>query len=109
MRNPLQQPWLTEKSTRLTEQKGQYVFKVRNGASKSDIKAAVEAKFGVDVASVRTANYLGKSKRQHTRKGLIEGKKSDWKKAVVTLKDGQAIDYYAGSSAEGADKKTNKG
>jgi large subunit ribosomal protein L23 len=103
MKNPLLRPWLTEKSTKLTEQKGQYVFQVKTDADKFDIKKAVEEKFGVDVVSIRTVNCLGKSKRQHTRKGLIAGKKSDWKKAIVTLGDGQTIDYYA-KPAEKSDK-----
>ncbi|MEI8031777.1 MAG: 50S ribosomal protein L23 [Chlorobiaceae bacterium] len=98
MKNPLLRPWLTEKSTGLTEQKGQYVFVVKPEADKIDIKMAIEEKFGVDVKSVRTVYCLGKSRRQNTRKGLITGKKSDWKKAIVTLADGQAIDYYSGSS-----------
>jgi len=55
-------------------------------------------------SSVRTVNCLGKSKRQHTRKGLIAGKKSDWKKAIVTLGNGQVIDYYAGAGDK-SDKK----
>ncbi|NTV82359.1 50S ribosomal protein L23 [Chlorobaculum thiosulfatiphilum] len=95
MKNPLLRPWLTEKSTKLTEQKGQYMFQVKMDADKFDIKKAVEEKFGVDVVSIRTINCLGKSKRQHTRKGIIAGKKNDWKKAVVTLGEGQVIDYYA--------------
>jgi large subunit ribosomal protein L23 len=95
MKNPLLRPWLTEKSTKLTEHKGQYVFQVKTDADKFDIKKAVEEKFGVDVVSIRTVNCLGKAKRQHTRKGLIAGKKSDWKKAIVTLGEGQTIDYYA--------------
>ncbi|TLU88171.1 MAG: 50S ribosomal protein L23 [Chlorobium sp.] len=98
MKNPLLRPWLTEKSTGLTEQKGQYVFKVKPDADKEDIKKAIEQKFGVQVKSVRTINCLGKSRVQHTRKGLITAKKSDWKKAVVTLAKGQAIDYYSGSA-----------
>lgn len=106
MRNPLLQPWLTEKSTRLTEQEGQYAFKVKAAANKTDIKKAVEEKFGVEVQSIRTANCLGKSKRQYTRKGLIAGKKNDWKKAVITLKKGQAIDYYSGSTDQGEEKKS---
>ncbi len=104
MKNPLLRPWLTEKSTRLTEQKGQYVFQVKPDADKFHIKNAIEQKFGVDVTSVRTVNCLGKSKRQQTRKGLISGKKSDWKKAIVTLAAGQVIDYYAGAGDK-SDKK----
>lgn len=109
MRNPLLQPWLTEKSTRLTEQQGQYAFKVKANADKTDIKRAIEEKFGVEVRSVRTANCLGKTKRQYTRKGLIAGKKNNWKKAVITLREGQVIDYYSGSTDQGEEKKSNKG
>ena len=100
MKNPLLRPLLSEKSTGLTEKKGQYVFIVKPDADKTVIKAAVEKKFGVEVKSIRTVNYLGKSRSQNTRKGLITGKKSDWKKAIVTLKKDQAIDYYAGSTQQ---------
>jgi len=101
MKNPLLRPWLTEKSTGLTEQKGQYVFQVKLDADKIDIRMAVEEKFGVEVKSVRTVNCLGKSRRQYTRKGLIAGKKNDWKKAIVTLQEGQSIDYYSGAAPKG--------
>ncbi|ABL66409.1 50S ribosomal protein L23 [Chlorobium phaeobacteroides] len=101
MKNPLLRPWLTEKSTGLTEKKGQYVFKVKLDADKTDIKKAIEEKFGVVVKSVRTVNCLGKSKRQFTRKGVLQGKKSDWKKAIVTLAKDQSIDYYSGSTQKG--------
>ncbi|TCD47763.1 50S ribosomal protein L23 [Chlorobium sp. N1] len=101
MKNPLLRPWLTEKSTGLTEQKGQYVFQVKLDADKIDIRMAVEEKFGVEVKSVRTVNCLGKSRRQYTRKGLIAGKKNDWKKAIVTLQEGQSIDYYSGATPKG--------
>jgi large subunit ribosomal protein L23 len=101
MKNPLLRPWLTEKSTGLTEQKGQYVFQVKLDADKIDIRMAVEEKFGVEVKSVRTVNCLGKSRRQHTRKGLMAGKKNDWKKAIVTLREGQSIDYYSGAAPKG--------
>jgi len=98
MKNPLLRPWLTEKSTGLTEQKGQYVFIVKPDAGKTDIRLAVEKKFGVEVKSVRTVNCLGKSRSQNTRKGLITGKKSDWKKAIITLAKGQSIDYYSNTA-----------
>ncbi|NTV93312.1 MAG: 50S ribosomal protein L23 [Chlorobiaceae bacterium] len=101
MKNPLLRPWLTEKSTGLTEKKGQYVFKVKLDANKTVIKKAIEEKFGVVVKSVRTVNCLGKSKRQFTRKGVLQGKKSDWKKAIVTLAKDQSIDYYSGSTQKG--------
>ncbi len=109
MRNPILQPWLTEKSTRLTEQQTQYTFKVKAAATKTDIRRALKEKFGVDVESIRTVNCLGKARRQYTRKGLIAGKKADWKKALVTLREGQVIDYYSGSTDQGEEKKSKKG
>lgn len=104
MRNPLLRPLLTEKSTGLTEKKGQYVFVVKMDADKCDVKKAVEEKFGVEVKSVRTAICLGKSRAQNTRRGRIFGKKSDWKKAVVTLANGHSIDYYSGSAQQNEGK-----
>jgi large subunit ribosomal protein L23 len=98
MINPLLRPLLTEKSTGLTEKKGQYVFVVKTDADKIDIKKAVEKKFGVEVKSVRTANCLGKSRAQNTKRGRIFGKKSDWKKAIITLEKGQSIDYYSSTA-----------
>jgi large subunit ribosomal protein L23 len=89
---------LTEKSTGLTEKKGQYVFVVKPDADKTDIKNAVEKKFGVEVKSIRTINCLGKSRAQNTRKGRVTGKKSDWKKAIITLEKGQSIDYYSNTA-----------
>jgi len=85
MKNPLLRPWLTEKSTGLTEDRGQYVFQVKLDADKIDIKMAVEEKFGVDVRSVRTLNSLGKTRRQNTRKGLVTGKKTTRKKRLSRL------------------------
>lgn len=83
-------PIVTEKSTRLTES-GQYVFKVATDANKFEIGAAVEKLFGVQVLNVNTVNVLGKTKRFRGRIGF----RSDFKKAIVTLKNGQAIDLSA--------------
>ena len=88
------QPLLTEKMTALTS-KRQYAFKVDLNANKITIAKAVEKKFNVTVTSVRTANVKGKVKAQMTKRGRISGRRSDWKKAVVTLKDGQTIDFLA--------------
>ena len=99
MRNALIYPILTEKATRMTELQGQYTFKVNPRANKEQIRQAVETKFSVSVASVRTVICRGKSKRQFTKKGLIEGKKSNWKKAIVTLKDGATIDFYGATAS----------
>ncbi len=87
----IERPVITEKAAIAAEEANQYVFRVSTQASKPDIKAAVEAAFKVNVAQVRMLNVKGKTKR--TRTGL--GKRNDWKKAYVTLADGQQIDYTA--------------
>lgn len=87
----IERPVITEKAAIAAEQANQYVFRVDTAASKPEIKAAVEAAFKVNVAEVRVLNMKGKTKR--TRTGM--GKRSDWKKAYVTLADGQQIDYTA--------------
>jgi len=88
------QPLLTEKMTDLAT-KRQYAFKVDQNANKITIAKAVEKKFNVNVTSIRTLNVKGKTKTQLTRRGRIAGRRSDWKKAIVTLKEGQTIDFLA--------------
>ncbi len=80
---------LTEKATLLGEKHNQYVFRVARHANKTQIKHAIETLFGKGVAKVKTANYLGKKKRERT---ASFGKKNDWKKAIVTLKAGEKIE-----------------
>ena len=80
---------LTEKGTLLTEKHNQYVFRVYPSANKNDIKAAVESLFKVHVVNVRTMNRIGKKKRERRPN---YGRTSAWKKAVVTLKEGESID-----------------
>ncbi len=84
-------PHITEKSTLLSEQNA-VVFKVANDATKPQIKAAVEALFGVSVTGVNTLNQKGKSKRWKGR----PYQRSDIKKAIVTLAEGQTIDVTTG-------------
>jgi len=88
------QPLLTEKMTDLAT-KRQYAFKVDQRANKIEIVRAVEKKFSVNVTSIRTLNVKGKVKTQLTRRGRVVGRRSDWKKAIVTLKEGQSIDFLA--------------
>ncbi len=88
------QPLLTEKMTALTAAR-QFAFKVNSEANKIEIQKAVEKKFNVNVLSVRTVNVKGKTKSQMTRRGRVAGRRSDWKKAIVTLKEGQTIDFLA--------------
>ena len=79
---------VTEKSTALGEQ-GKYLFRVDRSANKLEVKSAVEALFSVKVAKVNTMCYKGKRKRERT---VRYGKRPDWKRAVVTLREGQTID-----------------
>lgn len=102
-------PIVTEKMTNITEKSSQarnkkdgsapvnakYGFYVDPNANKIQIAKAVEDKFGVTVESVNTINYAGKVKSRYTKKGLQVGKQSAYKKAIVTLKDGDTIDIYA--------------
>jgi large subunit ribosomal protein L23 len=84
-------PSITEKSTLVSEH-NQVIFNVRRTATKPQIQAAVEQLFGVKVKAVNTLNRKGKIKRF---KGIL-GKRSDVKKAIVTLEDGQSIDITTG-------------
>ncbi len=90
----LKTPHISEKSTMVTEKQNTIVFKVATNATKADIKAAVEKLFEVKVEAVRTLNVMGKTKRT----GARVGKRSDWKKAYVTLVPGQDIDFMGGAA-----------
>jgi large subunit ribosomal protein L23 len=79
---------ITEKGTQLAGQ-NKYLFKVEPGANKIEIKRAVESFFKVKVVKVNTMNYAGKKRRERT---IHYGKKPDWKRAVVTLKEGDKIE-----------------
>ncbi|HOO60632.1 MAG TPA: 50S ribosomal protein L23 [Candidatus Mcinerneyibacteriales bacterium] len=84
------QPVMTEKSLIQKEQENKYTFKVDKRAGKGEIKRAVEKMFNVKVKNVAIMNVLGKKKRVR----IVEGKKPDWKKAIVTLAQGQKIDLF---------------
>ena len=86
-------PLVTEKSTTQREGQNQYSFKVNKRANKIEIKEAVERLFKVKVMEVRTATIRGKVKRL----GRRFGKRPDWKKAVVTVKEGDRIDFFEGA------------
>lgn len=88
-------PIITEKATAQGEKQGRYAFQVSKDANKIEIKKAVEAAYGVTVEAVNTINVIGKNKSRYTKAGLICGKESDVKKAIVTLKQGDAIDFYS--------------
>ena len=95
----LLRPVLTEKMLRQQESRNSYGFEVARDANKLEIKRAVQEKFKVVVKDVRTINIKGKSKRQNTRRGLTSGFRRDWKKAVVTLRKGDNIDFFGAPKA----------
>ncbi len=88
-------PLVTEKMTGITEKLNQFGFIVRPEANKLQIKAEIEAMYNVTVVSVNTMKYAGKNKSRYTRSGLIQGRSNTFKKAVVTLKEGETIDFYS--------------
>jgi len=83
------QPVITEKSTREKEEKNKFIFKVKKSANKIEIKKAVEEIFKVKVDKVHVLNVKGKTKRF----GRSQGKRPDWKKAIVTLTEGETLDF----------------
>ncbi|MCD7714285.1 MAG: 50S ribosomal protein L23 [Prevotella sp.] len=88
-------PLVTEKMTNMSEKTpNRFGFVVRPEANKLQIKKEVEDLYKVNVVSVNTLNYAGKRSHRYTKAGMIRGQKNAYKKAVVTLKDGQTIDFY---------------
>ena len=87
-------PWMTEKTTDLRMSENQYVFKVATSANKVEIKKAVESRFQVRVKSVRTINMMGKVKMSRR---MTPGRTPDWKKAVITLFQGESIQEFEGA------------
>ena len=92
MYSVIRRPLLTEKSLTRSEE-GQYAFEVQISAGKDEVRRAVERIFDVRVVSVNTSIQRGKKKRI----GRTWGKRPNWKKAVVTLADGQFIDFFQGA------------
>ena len=86
-------PLITEKGTLVGEQGNQVLFKVASGANKVEIKQAIEEFFEVKVEKVRTSRLLGKTRRV----GRHVGRKPSWKKAYVTLSEGDTIDFFEGA------------
>ncbi len=86
-------PLITEKGTLLSEDGNQVLFRVPREANKAEIRQAVEKLFDVKVVKVRTLNLLGKTRRV----GRIVGRRPAWKKAYVTLAEGQSIDFFEGA------------
>ncbi len=88
-------PIVTEKMTDQGEEMNRYGFIVDKTANKIEIKKAVEELYGVTVESVNTMRYGGKAKSRYTKSGIITGKSKSFKKAIVTLAEGENIDFYS--------------
>lgn len=93
--NIIVKPVITEKMTALGEKLQQYGFIVDRRANKLQISSAIKDLYGVEVASVNTMNYQGKRKSRFTKTGVIAGKTPAFKKAVVTLAEGETIDFFS--------------
>ncbi len=91
----LVKPIITEKMTAQAEKLNRYGFVVAKEANKLEIKGAIEKMYGVKVDSVNTQQYVGKVKTRNTTRGIAIGRVNRYKKAIVTLKDGEVIDFYA--------------
>jgi large subunit ribosomal protein L23 len=91
----LKKPLITEKMTKTSEKLGQYGFIVDRNANKVQIKKAVEKLYNVTVDSVNTLTIAGKRKTRYTKTGFVSGSTGTYKKAVVTLKKGDTIDFYS--------------
>jgi large subunit ribosomal protein L23 len=91
----LKKPIVTEKVSALNEH-GKYGFVVDKNANKVEIKKEVEKLYGVTVEKVRTMNYLGKPKSRYSKSKVVTGRSVSFKKAIVTVADGDIIDFYSG-------------
>ena len=88
-------PIVSEKATRLTDKLNRYTFRVSPEANKHQIKDMVEKLYGVKVVNVNTAVVRGKNKSRWTKSGLLRGKTAAYKKAFITVGEGQTIDFYS--------------
>lgn len=91
----LVKPLVTEKVSALNE-KGQYGFIVAKTANKVQIKKEIEQMYGVNILSVNTMRYQGKAKSRYTKSRIISGRTPAFKKAIVTVAEGEIIDFYSG-------------
>lgn len=102
-KNIIVRPILTEKMSIMAEEMGKYAFVVSPDANKIEIKKAIEDRFNVQVTDVTTMNRKGKEKSMTIRSGgrviRTAGRRSNWKKAVVTLAEGNKIDFFEGETA----------
>ena len=91
----VKRPIITEKATMLSEQMNRFTFEVIQSANKIEIKNAIERMYGVQVTQVRTANFGGgKASAKYTNRGIVQEKARKWKKAIVTVAQGETIDLF---------------
>ena len=88
-------PLVTEKMTAMTEKLNRFGFILRPEANKLEIKREIEGLYNVTVVDINTIRYSGKNKSRYTKSGLITGRTNAFKKAIVTLKEGDTIDFYS--------------
>lgn len=93
--NIIIKPVITEKMTEMGEKMNRYGFIVNRKANKLQIKAAVEELYDVDVISVNTMTYRGKTKSRYTKTGVVSGNTASYKKAIITVAEGETIDFYS--------------
>lgn len=91
----LKKPIVTEKMSKKAESLNQYGFEVDINADKIQIKRAVEQFYNVEVVKVNTIKVAGKKKVKYTKAGVMEGNTGTFKKAIITVKEGQIIDFYS--------------
>jgi large subunit ribosomal protein L23 len=88
-------PVVSEKANAISEKNNRFTFKVQPDLNKFQIKDLIEKLYDVKVVEIKTMNYDGKKKQRYTRRGLQRGKVAAFKKALVTLEEGQTIDFYS--------------
>ncbi len=93
--NIIVKPLITEKMTAMGEKLNRYGFVVDRRANKLQIKQAIEELYGVEVEAINTMNYEGKTKSRFTKTGVLTGKAKAFKKAIVTLAEGETIDFFS--------------
>jgi large subunit ribosomal protein L23 len=94
MQQILIKPLITEKMTTDQERNNAYGFVVALGANKIEIKKAIEAEYGVTVTSVRSVRVDGKARQRYTKTGMVKGRTNQYKKAIVSIGEGEMIDFY---------------
>ena len=93
--NILIKPLITEKMTAMSTKLNRFGFVVDKRANKLEIKKAIEDLYGVSIEEINTMVYSGKKKSRNTKAGLVTGRTNAYKKAIVTLKEGETIDFYS--------------